>query len=90
VRSREKQRATARDDDARPNNEMQLTGGEGGSRQWGSPFGEPVPRSRRQASPPAPDLGVVSSERRNISAMIRVTSSGRPGWSVNGQATPGV
>jgi hypothetical protein len=38
---------------------MQLTGGEGGSRQWGSPFGEPVPRSRRQASPPAADLGVL-------------------------------
>ena len=40
------------------NNEMQLTGGEGGARQWGSPFGEPVERSRRQASPPAADLGV--------------------------------
>jgi hypothetical protein len=43
----------------RANNEMQLTGGEGGSHQWGSPFGEPmVSRSRLQASPPAADLGV--------------------------------
>jgi hypothetical protein len=42
----------------RPNNEMQLTGGEGCSRRWGSPFGEPVLRSRHQASPPAADLGV--------------------------------
>jgi hypothetical protein len=33
---------------------------------------------------------VVSSERRNISAMIRATCSGRPGWSVNGRATRGV
>jgi hypothetical protein len=42
------------------NNEMQLTGGEGGSRsQQRSPFGErQVTRSRRQASPPAADLGV--------------------------------
>jgi hypothetical protein len=40
------------------NNEMQLTGGEGSSRQWGSPFGGPGPRSGRQASPPAADLGV--------------------------------
>jgi hypothetical protein len=30
---------------------------------------------------------VVSSERRNISAMIRGTDSGRPGWSGIGQAT---
>jgi hypothetical protein len=44
------------------NNEMQLTGGDGSSRQWGSPFGEPVPRSRRQASPPAADLGVLPTE----------------------------
>ena len=44
--------------EALQNNEMQLTGGEGGSRQWGSPFGEPVPRSHRQASPPAADFGV--------------------------------
>ncbi len=36
-----------------------------------------------------PDNGVVSSERRNISAMIRATSSGRPRWSVNGRATAG-
>jgi hypothetical protein len=40
------------------NDEIQLTGGEGGSRPWDSPFGEPVPRSRLQASPPAADLGV--------------------------------
>jgi hypothetical protein len=41
------------------NNEMQLTGGEGGSRPEGSPFGEPLAlRSRRQVSPPAADLGV--------------------------------
>jgi hypothetical protein len=33
---------------------------------------------------------VVSSERRNTSAMIRAASSGRPGWSVNGRATQGV
>jgi hypothetical protein len=49
---------TLRDVRSLHNNEMQLTGGEGSSRQWGSPSGEPVPRSRRQASPPAADLGV--------------------------------
>jgi DNA (cytosine-5)-methyltransferase 1 len=32
---------------------------------------------------------VVSSERRNISAMIRATCSGRPGWNVSGRATQG-
>jgi hypothetical protein len=37
----------------------------------------------------AGDLGVVSRERRNISAMIRVTNSGRSRWSVSGQATLG-
>jgi hypothetical protein len=47
----------------RPNNEMQLTGVEGSSRQEGSPFGEPVPRSRRQVSPPAADLGVMRALR---------------------------
>ena len=35
----------------------------------------------------AADLGVVSSERRNISAMIRAMCSGRPRWSVTGRAT---
>ncbi len=34
--------------------------------------------------------GVISSERRNISAMIRATCSGRPGWSVDGRGMPGV
>ena len=34
--------------------------------------------------------GVVSSERRNISAMIRATCSRRPRWSDDGRATPGV
>jgi hypothetical protein len=33
--------------------------------------------------------GVVSSERRNIPAMIRAACSGRLGWSVNGRVTPG-
>jgi hypothetical protein len=44
-----------------PNDEMQLTGGEGGSRsQERSPFGErQASRSHRQASPPAADLGVL-------------------------------
>ena len=41
-------------------------------------------------SPLAAERRVVSSERRNISAMIWATSSGRPGWSVNGRATPDV
>jgi hypothetical protein len=52
------------------NNEMQLTGGEGGSRsQWGSPFGEPmVSHSRRQVSPPAADLGVGRTE---VNSMLR-------------------
>jgi hypothetical protein len=49
-----------------PNNEMQLTGGEGGSRSEGSPFGEPMAmRSRRQASPPAADLGVSPTVGRD-------------------------
>ena len=33
--------------------------------------------------------GVVSSERRNIPAMIRAACSGRLGWSVSGRGTPG-
>ena len=33
--------------------------------------------------------GVISSERRNISAMIRAAGSGRLGWSVSGRGTPG-
>jgi hypothetical protein len=37
----------------------------------------------------AADLGVLSSERRNISAMIRATCSGRPRWSVSGRAIQG-
>ena len=32
---------------------------------------------------------VVSSERRNIPSMIRAACSGRLGWSVSGQGTPG-
>ena len=36
----------------------------------------------------AAQMLVVSSERRNISVMIRGTYSGRPGWSAIGQATP--
>lgn len=32
---------------------------------------------------------VVSSERRNTSAMIRAVRSGRRRWSVNGRATQG-
>ena len=40
-------------------------------------------------APLAADVGVVSSERRNISAMIRATRSGRPGWNVTGRATHG-
>ena len=35
------------------------------------------------------DQGVLSSERRNISAMIRATSSGRPEWNVSGRGTHG-
>jgi len=35
-------------------------------------------------------LGVVSSERRNISAMIRARAARRgAGWSVNGRGTHG-
>ncbi len=34
--------------------------------------------------------GVVSSERRNIPAMIRAACSGRLGWSVSGRGTQGV
>ena len=33
--------------------------------------------------------GVISSERRNTSAMIRAVCSGRRRWSVNGRATQG-
>ena len=44
--------------------------------------------ARRDAALAA-DPWVVSSERRNISAMIRATCSGRPGWNVSGLATQG-
>jgi len=42
-----------------PSNEaLQQTGGEGGSRRCGSPFGEPVERSRRVVRRPQLNAGV--------------------------------
>jgi hypothetical protein len=46
-------------------------------------------RSRRKRWSFAAERGVVSSEGRNISAMIRAVCSGRPRWSVSGRATRG-
>jgi hypothetical protein len=64
------------------NNEMQLTKGALGGVRMRARIVIVVPL--------AADLRVVSSERRNISAMIRAMCSGRPGWSGSGQATQDV
>ena len=43
-------------------------------------------RSQRKRWSFAADLGVVSSERRNISAMIRASRPGRLRWNASGRA----
>ena len=72
--------------DMRSNNRLHLTAPLGAARATL----EAAPRARCRSHRAAGERGVLSSERRNISAMIRAEAcSGRPGWSVNGRATQG-